>query len=77
MSDIDEIRKKHEEWKRRWPTENEYIFDNLTISDVDALFKALDEANGKVGKVTLWVDEHERFFTDDWAVREIRKLLKG
>ena len=54
----DEIRKKHEA-QRSYVLEtqgdaaylNQSIKSGLTISEVDALFKALDEARGKVEKV--------------------------
>lgn len=55
MTDIDAIRRKHEaqvaytkEKQGNFPYLFQSIQSNLRISDVDALFAALDEARGKV-----------------------------
>ena len=57
MTDIDEIRRKHEaqvaytkEKQGNFPYLFQSIQSNLRISDVDALFAALDEARGKTKK---------------------------
>ena len=65
MTDIEQIRKKHEEQMNYTKTKQgdfPYLFQsihsNLSISDVDALFAALDEANKRLafrGKVTSGV----------------------
>lgn len=55
MTDIDAIRKKHDRWKKHIidrPERAEQFRDNsiLTISDVDELFKELDEARKEAKK---------------------------
>lgn len=69
MTDIDEIRKKHEERRKRVP--NGFT---LTESDVDALFAALDE-------VKLWIERIEILFDPITVkfqmVQELKQILKG
>lgn len=58
ITDIDEIRKKHEAHKSYTDNPN-YTATHLTISEVDALFAALDEARGKVEKLQGLVDFYD------------------
>ena len=48
MTDIDAIRKKHEERKKKLAMAPFEYVTGLSVADVDALFAALDEARGKV-----------------------------
>ena len=48
---IEDIRKQHEELRDLIkPDQRDYIQPCISISDVDALFAALDEARGRVEK---------------------------
>lgn len=77
----DEIRRKHEAWKQRWPTESEHVFAILTIADVDALFAALGEASGIVDRFKAFVDERDRIYGGMMARDQLqvvfKQILKG
>ena len=92
MTDIDAIRKKHEaqiaytkEKQGDFPYLFQSIHSNLTISEVDALFKALDEARGKVEALTelvcecapiTWCRAHYMDDAIKWE-RKAEQILKG
>jgi len=87
MTDIDAIRRKHERCKnfvRDSGHDENYYHAHLTVADVDALFRELDEARGKVALALFKVREcmetcytHDRTpFMDD-TLEEIEKILKG
>ena len=82
MTDIDAIRRKHEaqvaytkEKQGNFP----YLFQSITllsISDVDALFAALDEARGRVEKAIEQCDT-EYGYVPVVGFKLIRRILKG
>ncbi len=51
MTDIDAIRKKHEERKKKLAMAPFEYVTGLSVADVDALFAALDEARGSTRRL--------------------------
>jgi len=83
MADIDAIRRKHEaqvaytkEKQGNFPYLFQSIQSNLRISDVDALFAALDEARGRVEKAIEQCDT-EYGYVPVVGFKLIRRILKG
>ena len=84
MTDIDAIRRKHEAHKK-YIDNPTYTATYLTISDVDALFKALDAERGKVEALTelvcecapiTWCRAHYMDDAIKWE-RKAEQILKG
>lgn len=80
---IEDIRRKHEaqvaytkEKQGNFPYLFQSIQSNLRISDVDALFAALDEARGRVEKAIEQCDT-EYGYVPVVGFKLIRRILKG
>ena len=76
MTDIDEIRKKHEERKKKLAMAPFEYVTGLSVADVDALFAALDEARGRVEKAIEQCDT-EYGYVPVVGFKLIRRILKG
>lgn len=57
MSDDDAIRKKHLADTAFRPLNRDALTSSLTISEVDALFEALDEARDVIRQAVEWVQD--------------------
>ena len=82
MTDIDAIRRKHEaqvaytkEKQGDFPYLFQSIHSNLSISDVDALFAALDAERGKVEKAYNAL--HDFSGSERDMIVSAREILKG
>jgi len=83
---IDAIRRKHEaqitytkERQGDFPYLFQSIHSNLSISDVDTLFAALDAERGKVERIKemyVWCIEAKPYQYKEFA-EEVWKILKG
>ena len=93
MTDIEQIRKKHEADKDRYGKEAKEGFpvneqSRLSISEVDALFRELDEARGKVEGIRgcfIWLEGTPFYKTANGVPQHIplkikrvlKQILKG
>jgi len=76
MTDIDAIRKKHDERKKKLAMAPFEYVTGLSVADVDALFAALDEARGRVEKAIEQCDT-EYGYVPVVGFKLIRRILKG
>lgn len=79
----EDIRKKHEEQKKLWAGFEfpERIRSIYSMSDVDRLFAALDEAQAIIKRFKAFVDERDRIYggmmARDQLQTTFRKILSG
>lgn len=73
---IEDIRKKHEERKKKLAMAPFEYVTGLSVADVDALFAALDEARGRVEKAIEQCDT-EYGYVPVVGFKLIRRILKG
>lgn len=79
MTDIEKIRKKHERDKvlvmEKRPQSYLFAQSELSISEVDALFRELDEARGKVERAISACNDS--YSTIKGATQRIEQIMKG